>query len=479
MDEHFVCQCIFDMLDGLSDGLSHFSGPSRTAVIYAVLPDDPVRIYDPQNLLRGHEPKFEELYLKSDQWRQVPLGSRDRRKFADVVRERDLQLAGLISQGGRSGSVFYQMWFAEHHPDMCSTLPTERWLEFATYRVSHDLANEKELYTGISGNFLKEYATHAVRDTIVDEMNVVLGMDTQLRVYPLLDAVLEISRTREEGQWPRGQLAFVEPRTLEALSFLARFPELERPTLDNHKHIRKLLQSVEGSDLKLVSDGRTVVGIAENSLQAFALTADFRGGHGFLLLPSGPICSFSDGSFKSTTHQAKLVQVEEVLLEADLDPEDGNTLFRIIGEIVHAAETAKHGCTLVVDMNRDLAAISGQRLEFPLDLRQPDYLNLAESLSKVDGALHISADLHLHGFACLLDGRAIAGENRARGARYNSALRYSAEHDNVMVVVVSADRPVSVILDGVELSAQCHWKPVSGCLIRPPTLAEWIARADG
>ena len=51
------------------------------------------------------------------------------------------------------------MWFTEHHPDMCSIGPTERWLEQAVWRVSHDIANEEELYTGISGGFLKEYAT--------------------------------------------------------------------------------------------------------------------------------------------------------------------------------------------------------------------------------------------------------------------------------------------------------------------------------
>lgn len=38
-----------------------------------------------------------------------------------------------------------------------------------------------------------------------------LGWDTQLRVYPVLDAVLGISKTLEEGAWPRGEMIFVEP----------------------------------------------------------------------------------------------------------------------------------------------------------------------------------------------------------------------------------------------------------------------------
>ena len=61
----FENQCICEVVDGLSEGLSHFSRPSRAAIIYAVRPEDPIRIHDPQSLLRGHEPRLKELYLDS------------------------------------------------------------------------------------------------------------------------------------------------------------------------------------------------------------------------------------------------------------------------------------------------------------------------------------------------------------------------------------------------------------------------------
>jgi len=180
----FICQCINDTLDGLQDGLSHFSGPSRAAIIYSLAFDSPMVVNDSQNLLQGHEPILRELYMESDRWR-VPLpATGGRQKYGHVHPEKNLQLAGLISYGGRSNAVCYQTWVTEHHPELCAIGPTERWLEHATWRVSHDIANEEDLYTGISGNFLREYATHAVRDQIVDEMNMMLGWDTQLRVYP-------------------------------------------------------------------------------------------------------------------------------------------------------------------------------------------------------------------------------------------------------------------------------------------------------
>jgi len=73
-----------------------------------------------------------------------------------------------------------------------------------------------------------------------------------------------------------------------------------------------------------------------------------------------------------------------------------------------------------------------------------------------------------------LDGHAVSGEDRARGARFNSALRFTAEHDNLIVVVVSADRPVSVIQGGVDLTAQCEWQAFSRLVKTPPTLKDWI-----
>ena len=190
------------------------------------------------------------------------------------------------------------------------------------------------------------------------------------------------------------------------------------------------------------------------------------------------ICSFADGTYQSTTRRANLVHLEEALLESDLDPETGNAVYKITAALVHQAEDQKHGATLVLDLNPLPEAISGQLFEKPIDLREPAVLNLAKSLLRVDGAVHIGADMHLHGFACLLDGRAIPGENRARGARYNSALRFTAEHANIIVVVVSSDRPVSIIQSGIEISAACQWKPVSCRVLQPVPLDQWVNRNE-
>ncbi|MDM8538067.1 DNA integrity scanning protein DisA nucleotide-binding domain protein [Desulfobacterales bacterium HSG17] len=443
------------------------------ALIYAVKSDDPVLVYDPQYLLQGHEPKLKELYLDSNEWRDDHSKLNNIKQF-EVLNQKDLQLAGLISYGGRSRSIAYQMWFTEHHPDMCSVGPTERWLEHAVWLLSQDMANKDIPCIGTSGYVLREYSTHAVRDYIVDERSSIIGWDTQIRVYPTLDAVLGISETFEEGSWPRGQLVFAEPIYISEINFIARFPKYEQPHLKNFKHVRKLLASVEHSERKLISDAKTIIGIGVGKMPQACIFADFRGGHGFLRLNGQLVCSFFDGKFHSSTRKAKLVQVEEALLESFADSSEGNALFKIISELVHNAQEQRHGCTLVIDLNETPIKTSGQHLEKSLDLRIMHHLDLSKALSMVDGALHIGKDLHLHGFACLLDGAAVPGEDRSRGARFNSALRFTAQHDNLLIVVVSSDRPVSVIQGGVELTAQCEWKPLYGYVATPPRLEDYI-----
>ena len=471
----FESICVHHILDGLRVGLSHFAGLSRAAVIYAVRPDDPPRIYDPQNLLRGHEPRLAEVYLDSQDWRGNPPDG-PLVDYIEPAAAHDLSLAGRIGFGGRAKALAYQMWFTEQHPDLCSTGPVQHWLEYAVRLFAQNCDEQNVLNLDAAEYLLQSLARHAVRDFLVDERSLLLGLDTGLRIYPLLDCVLGVSRTSEEGAWPRGSIVFVEPAFLSHLDFLLRFPELERPALNNYKHVRKTLQAVESGGRFLASDGRTIVGVAQGQRPPASVVARFRGGHGFLLLDDELVCSFADGGFQASNRQPVLVHLEEALLEAELSAENRHELFSAVTRIVNAARDNRHGCGLVVDLGKEPVDLPGQKMEEPLDLRREGALSLAISLSRVDGALHLTGDMQVKSFACLLDGLAVPGENRARGARFNSAMRFTAQHPGVVVVVVSADRPVSVIQGGVELTAQCEWVSMPG-LPQPPTLQQWVDEA--
>lgn len=357
---------------------------------------------------------------------------------------------------------------------MCSTGPTERWLEHAAWLLSQNFASDNVLYIETSGNVLQNWAQHAVRNCIVDARSAEIGMDTRLRIYPILDSILSISKMPEEGKWPRGRLVFVEPSQLTKVNFLVRFPEQEAPRIESTKHVRKLLQSVENSWRVLVSDGQTIVGVAAGAMPTSRIEADYRGSYGFLKLDDKPICSFYEGGFHSSTRKANLVHLEETLIESNLDTNSRSNLLRIITSIVQAAQSQKHGCSLVIDFGEEATTLAGMHLDEPIDLCDSQLLELAQNFSRVDGALHIGSDCKLHGFGCLLDGRAVWAEDRSRGARYNSALRFTAENDDLVVVVVSSDRPVSIFQHGVELTATCLLPPQLACVDTPPLLEDWV-----
>ncbi len=478
-DNVFTNQVVKEILIGIQDGLTRFSGSSHVAVIYRLAVDDHYYICDPAGLLAGHETKIQAAFF-DDGNRPVSIRHYlSDKPYSHIDRVDDLGLDGIISVGGQSGPVPYQMWFTDHHPEILSTGPTQRWLEHAALRFSHDVANAQELYSGISGRFLREYATHAVHDHIVYELERSddFHRDDDFSIYTILDGILAISRTREELKSPHGELVFILPQYIESIDFMARFRKSEQPRLDNHKHVRKLLQAVQKFRNRLISDGKQILGIARGRLDHFHLTADFQGLYGFLRINDQPICSFADGAYSSATHRAKLFQVEEALLDYDLGSSIRSSLFHIVSSIVHYGETENFGCAIVLDLNKQITRIAGQNLQRPLDLERSNLLDLAGDLARVDGALQIGSDRKLHRFACLFDGPAIANEDRARGARYNSALRFTACHPDTVIIVVSADRPVSVIRNGSEYVNVVNAAGGDG-KIEPQSLQAWLKIAN-
>lgn len=474
----FVVRCLRDTLTGLRDGLSLFSGPSRAAVIFSLEEEDELYIFDPQNLLRGHEVKLKAFYGERREWCRPFDGEAFRSVYNYIEPQDNLRLDGMLCMGGSSAPVFYQMWFTEHHPHFCSVLPTLCWLEHVVLRFSHDIAKDSTLYTGISGNFLREYATHAIHDCILDKAGAALGPDFHFHVYPILETVLGVSKTNEEQVRPQGLLTFIEPRFLDDIPWIAKFKSGEQPLLENFKHVRKLLQAVEFSQRTLIADGKYLIGIADGPLDHFHITADYRGKLGFLSVDGETLCSFHDGRYSSDTHRAKLFELEEALLDFELGIEVGTAMFAIVTSLVHFAQEHKYGCSFVIDLAPVPTTTSGQMLSPPIDLREPRELALAAGLAKVDGALHLRADLHLHAFACLLDGHRVENEDRSRGARYNSALRFTAQHRDTLVVVVSSDRPVSTFRHGREITNRFGAQLGTQCDLYPLTLEEWLAGAE-
>lgn len=455
MPKSYSCPCIIINVLALSRGLSVFSGPSRAALILKIRDNDTPRLYDPKGLLAGNEEKIAHFMrtaeLKKPSCKNKWISNLD---FSPL---NDLNLPGTVSFGCSMKHVAMQYWIAERQSDLCSTGPLIRWMEFAAGQLALDLIDHEALREDISNFALQSYSTHAVRDYIMDLREEKLGMDSDLQFYPILDAITGIANTREEGAWARGSVAFVEPKLINKVDFLASFPAHEQPNLANFRHCRKLVQAVEGSTRLLISDGSTIVGISQSTPPPGSVIAHFKGRYGFMHLDDELICAFSESGFFGTNRKPKLELLEGLLGSFNLPEAMLTPLLSSSQHIVECAQGRKHGCTLVLDLGDPPTHIAGLSLNAPLDLKMPEHLALAASFAKLDGALHINKHDKLLSFACLLDGPSLPGENRGRGARYNSALRFSAHHPDIVVVVVSSDRPISIMYKGAEFNASNKW----------------------
>lgn len=206
--DSFKKLCIANILNGVSDGLRKYSNPSRVALLFAPGPDDPVQIFDPQDLLFGHETVLEEIFVvHEERWRQHIGEQIENQPKGYLIPQENLDLSGLIVFAGASSDFFYQVWFTEHHPDMCSIKPTEKWLEQAACLLAHDYTSGNPPIN-CSDYVVKNYALQAIADYMVDERNSHLGYDTKIQIPTILNHILSISKTREEGAWARGHLFY-------------------------------------------------------------------------------------------------------------------------------------------------------------------------------------------------------------------------------------------------------------------------------
>ena len=123
----------------------------------------------------------------------------------------------------------------------------------------------------------------------------------------------------------------------------------------------------------------------------------------------------------------------------------GNANTRRIWEIVQAAKESGQGATIVVsqDPESETTRLSGEGMPI-----EPDYLEPEEivRLGSVDGAVVIGPDGRCHAFSVILDGVANEGGDRARGSRFNSAVRYqNMATAGSMIIVISDDGTIDLL----------------------------------
>ena len=114
-------------------------------------------------------------------------------------------------------------------------------------------------------------------------------------------------------------------------------------------------------------------------------------------------------------------------------------------DVVLEASRQKHGTLLVITTE---ALAEADRLKLQCTLIEPVPLTplITRLVTSIDGAVLLDPEGYCYSIGVILDGRASGRGNSARGARYNSALRYVESSDYpCLAVVVSEDGMVDVI----------------------------------
>jgi hypothetical protein len=219
--------------------------------------------------------------------------------------------------------------------------------------------------------------------------------------------------------------------------------------LRERRALRKLLALAQGSPLQLLTDGRTALGLGRLSDDYDATTErayslEILGeGRWQVTDSTGPLLDVSFGRPSLPAERLSRETFDDTagrifVANSDLDRDR-------LWEAIRAAQDSDHGALLVVsqDADKEAARLAGQALLIAPVVPTPDVL---DGLVRIDGAVLLAPDGTCHAAGAILDGKAMAGGDPSRGARYNSALRYvEGAESPTLAVVVSEDGMVDLV----------------------------------
>ena len=288
-----------------------------------------------------------------------------------------------------------------------------------------------------------EELLRAAGKTLLDTPAQALGLDPV--TTKLFATCNTISSLRYEGAEGVGKLLLARRGHPNVEEIFA----LTCPTeLTDYRAVRKLLE-MTAPDVHLLADGENVYALGRQVGHYDAEREDLfvisfithyawefqHAGHVLLRshygLPSLPRTRLSRPRFRrdlkrtfGLTDPGKIERLWDVVLEASRQ---------------------KHGTLLVITTE---ALAEADRLKLQCTLVEPVPLTplITRLVTSIDGAVLLDPEGYCYSIGVILDGRASGRGNSARGARYNSALRYVESSDYPCIaVVVSEDGLVDVI----------------------------------
>ena len=256
----------------------------------------------------------------------------------------------------------------------------------------------------------------------------------------LFDAANRFSSLSYERSTARGRLAIVDIRKAH-VQIDVRF---ERPIpLGDSRTIRKLLE-VTDDTTRVLANGSDAYGlgncapgpkVTEISVLDNAEWELSVNGSALLRVSNGraalPRASFDFERF------------------ADITERTVGTLERDrVEDIINIAHKDGHGMTLVItsDPAQETDRLGGEAMTVEPTCLTPEQIS---HLGRMDGAILLGPDGRCHAFGVILDGTAVGRGDRARGSRFNSAVRYQRTQreagNPAVLVVISVDGSIDML----------------------------------
>ena len=251
------------------------------------------------------------------------------------------------------------------------------------------------------------------------------------------ETINKASSLTYERSRAKGQLAFANRGNLTAkLEFTFQDPV----GLHKSRTIRKLLELTDESTA-LLADSRYVYGLGNYTHDPNWALVTVKG-HAEWTLGVNDTELVKVKNEHATLPQQVLskdtfMDVARRKVDAD-DPE-------LIWHICQCALESGHGTTIVVskDPVSEVKRLGQEALAIEPVSLDPEAV---VRLGRVDGATLLGPDGTCYAFGMILDGRSDSSGDRARGSRFNSALRYQKTSEiGTMVIVISDDGTANII----------------------------------
>ncbi len=221
------------------------------------------------------------------------------------------------------------------------------------------------------------------------------------------------------------------------------------------RELRKVLE-MSAPDFGLLCDGAGVYGMGRltpgydpQAEDAFLVTVEGRGSWE-LVVPAGGTVSETVPLVRVDNGQARLPK-DRLSKGAFLDsverlfPDAPEGSADLLWALAQACADQAHGTMLVVhpDASNESQRLHPQALTISPIRPSPEALL---AMTSIDGAVVVAPDAHCHAVGVILDGTATGTGDPARGARYNSAVRYLAgQGKGALIIIVSEDGMINLL----------------------------------